>query len=267
MEQGHGWAWSCAPDEPRSRRSTDGALLVGATVLLSLVLAARPGSGPTGRAIESFLRSLSFLRHLWLGFIVIGAASAALVVLWTVASRRFRLLRDIAVAAFAAWLLMLIVHHVFKTPPSARAAGLFEPEAEAWPVVRLTLAATVLCVAAPYLVRPLKYWQRVVLLAMSLGSIARGGTNVNGVLVALCVAWVAAAAVHLVFGSPGGRPALSRMSADLAALGFASTDVRAAPSGSDGVPMFTAISSGTPLAIKVFGMPGTVNCSQRHGAS
>ncbi|HEX3088078.1 MAG TPA: hypothetical protein VHQ23_05445 [Ilumatobacteraceae bacterium] len=66
--------WSSAADDPRVRRPTDGALLVVATIVLGVVILVIPGSGPTGRAVEAFLRSLTFMGHVWWTLEVIAMA-------------------------------------------------------------------------------------------------------------------------------------------------------------------------------------------------
>jgi hypothetical protein len=122
-----------------------------------------------------------------------------------------------------------------------------------FPFVRLALVTTVFAIASPFIARPFRYATHVALTVLVLASLALGGTNPNGVLAALCAGWIAAAGVHLLFGSPGGRPSVERVSADLAALDVQVNELGPVTLRGDGVAQLVGTSPDGPIVVNVFG--------------
>jgi len=234
--------WSASADEPRARRPTDLVLLVVCVVALGVAVEVQPGGGSNGRGISAVLVGWTFLRHAWWTLTVLSAVAAIVLVVGALLFRRWRLLRDVLVAALFAGLVMVALHHLFPVPGSALA-----------PILRLSLVAAVVSVFAPHLVRPLRYAGHGVVIVLSVSTIALGDTNLDGVVVALLVAGAAAAGAHLVFGSPGGRPSVERVRQSLHDLDAGVDDVRAAPLRPDGVAQFVGTATTGPVTIKVFG--------------
>src|SRR5213076_1097905 len=66
---------------------------------------------------------------------------------------------------------------------------------------------------------------QVLVLIMGIASLYLGATLPDGALAAVALGWTVAALVHLVFGSPGGRPTAAQVQATLVELGVDATDV------------------------------------------
>lgn len=245
--------WNAAPDEGRARRPTDVALLVVGLVTLGVVVQAQPGGGTTGSGVASILNGWTFLRHIWWTLMLLASVAAGALLVLCVLARRWTLSRDIVVAGAFAGVGMFVLYHLFVGPAGASVVAVLPTGSAVLPLVRLTLVVTVFAVAAPHVVRPLRYTGHVVTGVLAVVTLALGGTNLNGVLTALLVAWIAAASVHLVFGSPGGVPSVERVQATLDELETGITGVLPLPRRRDGVARFLGESSAGPVSIEVFG--------------
>ena len=108
--------------------------------------------------------------------------------------------------------------------------------------------------ASPHLSRPLRYAGRWVVGLGTIGTVYTQEATVGGTIAALILGAMAAAAVHIIFGSPAGRPSLREVAAAVRDLGVDAQDLRPAelqPAG-----MWTVLaedSAGEPLVIKVYG--------------
>jgi undecaprenyl-diphosphatase len=77
------------------------------------------------------------------------------------------------------------------------------------------------------------------------------------VLAALALGWGAAAAIHLAFGSPAGRPSVAQIEATLRELGVPATNVALEPRQPQGATCLDADGLGGRLRIKVLGRDET----------
>ncbi len=75
----------------------------------------------------------------------------------------------------------------------------------------------------------------------------------SGAVAAFAIGTLAAAVVHLVYGSPGGRPTESRIKMALAELGVFVDDLAPAAMQSAGVVLFEGSDRHGPLLVKVYG--------------
>jgi uncharacterized membrane protein YbhN (UPF0104 family) len=120
--------------------------------------------------------------------------------------------------------------------------------------VRFAIAAAVVVAASPHLARPLRYAGRWIVTAAAIGTLALGIASVGGVLGALALAGAAAAAVHLAFGSPGGRPNLQQVAVALEELGVTATRLHPAELQPEGVWAVVGTGpGGGPVTVKVYG--------------
>jgi hypothetical protein len=88
----------------------------------------------------------------------------------------------------------------------------------------------------------------------ALASIALGSARPVGVIAGLSLGFAAAAIVHLVFGSPGGRPTLGEVASALGDLGVPADELRPAQLQPSGVALIWAeTSAGGRLLVKVYG--------------
>ena len=95
--------------------------------------------------------------------------------------------------------------------------------------MRIAIIVAVISVASPYLTRPVRRLGQLLVLLIALAALYLGATLPDGALAAVALGWTIAALVHLVFGSPGGRPTTAQVQATLGELGVAADDVRLLP--------------------------------------
>ena len=120
--------------------------------------------------------------------------------------------------------------------------------------VRLAMATAVVVMASPFMVRPLRYVGRWVVGAGAVAGIALGTSLPIGMVAALAVGLGSAAAVHLVFGSPAGRPTLDQVADALDDLGVEVSRLRQGLLEPRGVAIVTADGpGGRTLLVKIYG--------------
>ena len=88
---------------------------------------------------------------------------------------------------------------------------------------------------------------------LALASMYLGTAFPNDALAAVVLGWGIAAAVHLVFKSPGGRPTAPQVQMALAQLGVDARDVHLDPVQRAGSTAMLAEDAGGPLTVKVIG--------------
>jgi uncharacterized membrane protein YbhN (UPF0104 family) len=123
----------------------------------------------------------------------------------------------------------------------------------AFPPGAITLAAATIAVAAPHLSRPFRHLGRWLLGGQVVGISMLGGAGVGACLTAISVGLLAGAAVHLVVGSPGGRPTSSRIRIALSDLGVDALDLAPAMMQSSGVVRFSGRDAAGAISVKVYG--------------
>ncbi len=246
--------FSSGVDEPRARRATDVILLVAAVVALALLtLVAVPQAGyeraltTLARAVPSAFDSLWRLLIDLLGLAVLGVVAA------TVVRRRFSLLRDLVLAALVAFVIAVVVERAALNAWPALSGSLRISGAWFAPL-RLSIPAAVAMTASPHLSQPARRVDRWVVLLAALASVLLGASTPTGAVAGLVIGMMAAATVHLVFGSCRGRPSLDDVVVALAGLGVAARSVGAADRQREGVFLVDATDAvGDPLVVKVFG--------------
>jgi uncharacterized membrane protein YbhN (UPF0104 family) len=245
--------FSSASDDPRARRPTDAVLLLGSVLTLGLVSLVAPGPTHLGEVLE---RSLTALPGLFGWF---WEMAVALLVLWpavliggaVIGRRRLAVLRDQALGVGFA----LVGAALLAPSWSDLIAGLVgRNPVLSYPAVRLAFATAVIATTSPHLGRPFRRAGRIVLIVGALASIALGSARPEGVIAGMSLGLAAAAIVHLVFGSPGGRPTLGEVASALGALGVPADDLRPAELQPSGVALIWAETrAGERLLVKVYG--------------
>lgn len=243
-------------DEPRARRPTDIALvLLNALGLVLLVIAARAG-GVLEDDIDQLVAHLPLLLEgLWNFGVDLVVVWALGLVVAAVMSRRVPLARDNVLAAAMALVGCSIATFVTGSPRMSVASQLTASGGPpSFPALRLAMAAAIIITASPHLGRPLRYSGRWIIGLASVSTIALGVARVGGVLAALAIGTIVAAVVHLVFGSPGGRPSVPRVEEMLNALGLQVHDLQPALLQPEGVWIVDAcLPDGSPVRVKVYG--------------
>src|SRR5262249_2252592 len=160
---------------------------------------------------------------LWSALLGIGTIwGVGLVAAAALLARRLRLAAVITLGGASAWVVARIVGSLVSGSGLGGALpDLFSgAERGSDPVVPLAVLGAVIMTAAPFLSRPVRRLNMVLVVLLAVGAMYDGSGTANDVFGALLVAWGVAAAVHLAFGSPAGRPTALQVTAALAQLGL-----------------------------------------------
>ena len=242
---------------PARRRPGDAVRIVLAVTLVALLSWHAGHLTAPERAVVTFFHSLprdanTLLRGLYelVSLWALGIVTFAVVLL-----RRWRLARDVAIAGAVAWLSgRLLAFLVHETTLSGAFQVVFDfRDSPRFPTVRVGIAVAIIAVSGPYLTRPVRRVGQVLVALLALTALYLGRGYPTDVLAALALGWGVAAAVHLAFGTPLGRPTLRDVERALAALGLHATDVRAGSTQPVGRAVFLGDLAGTPIRIVAIG--------------
>jgi undecaprenyl-diphosphatase len=224
-----------ASEEPYRRRTSDWVRLAVATGLL--VAACFHEGNPTDaeQDLFAFFNGLpNDLQSLFVTIYRVGALWAVgLVVAAALIARRWRLARDLAISGVAAWFFGRFIGVIVAAHESIgdgiRVVTRLD-DSPSFPVVRLAVIAAVICAASPYLTRPTRRTGQLIVFVMALAALYLGTGFPDACFAAVVLGWGVAAAVHLAFGSPGGRPTREQVQEALQELGVTVHDLEIAPS-------------------------------------
>jgi uncharacterized membrane protein YbhN (UPF0104 family) len=139
----------------------------------------------------------------------------AVTVLLALVARRRRLARDLTVAGLMAWGAGWLVEELV--------------EEGSFPTTRVAVITALMCTAAPYLVRPLRRLGEAALIVLVVAGLYVGEGRPVDLAAGLVLGWAAAAAVHVAFGAPAGRPTPGRVARALQSLGLEVVDLEVGP--------------------------------------
>jgi glycosyltransferase 2 family protein len=195
-----------------------------------------------------------FLEPLWqIGYELIGVW-AVFLLLAAVLRRRWRLLIDLVMAAVAAALLGLLVARLAGADWPSLDEVLTPAGVTSYPALRLSVAVAITSAASPHLSRPLRYLGRWIVFSAVVSGFFLLVCRPWGLPAGLAIGIGVAAALHLIFGSPGGRPTMKEVRRALADIGVDAEPTGEAGFRGAGVSVVGAVSSdGTPLLLKVYG--------------
>ena len=242
-------------DEPRARRPTDVALAITSVVVLVLA-----GSlAQLGAALDLALSELlglfpRFLDALWRTASVAAAAWALVLVAAALVRGRLSLARDILASAVVAVAVALLAGAVAGDDAWHVLTDLADIDGPpGFPPGLLTLSTAAISSASPHLARPYRHLGRWLIAAQFAGAMFLGATFASGGIAAIAVGLLASAGVHLVFGSPGGRPDAARILIALEQLGIQVDDLRPLPMHREGAVLFEGSDDQGSLLVKVYG--------------
>ncbi len=248
-----------ASEEPYRRRPRD-AIRFGVAVVLLVLLARHVNDvTPTETNVFEFFNGLpDDLRSLFVTLYRLGALWAVgLVAVAALLDRRWRLARDLALAGGLAWAIARILGALIVEKDSLgnslEVVTRFSNDSPSFPLVRLAVVVAVVAAASPYVSRPTRRIGGVLVLLLALSSMYLGIAFPNDALAAVILGWGIAAAVHLIFGSPGGRPTSPQVQAALVQLGVHARDVHLRPEQHPGFTGMNAVDAGGELFVKVIG--------------
>jgi undecaprenyl-diphosphatase len=226
------------------RRPGDAArATLAALLLIPLVLHAHHPTATEEAVVRLFDSIPGGARTLFLILYQLAALWAVgLLVVTVVLLQRWRLARDLAVAAVSTWvlgrLMAFLVHNsglwnAFRITFDLTGSPHF-------PMVRLSVAVATVLVASPHLARPTRRFGQslVALLALSSLYLSRGFPT--DLIAAIILGWGVAHAVEFAFGTPVGRPSVRQVEQALGALGVEASGVRRATEQPVGRAVFLA---------------------------
>ena len=244
-------------EEPYRRRTTDvfrlGLSIAGVAWLsrdsghnsdLSLAVFRALNGLPAG--LKPLFENLYRASALWAVLLVAAAA---------VVTRRWRLARDLLLAGVLGWLLArglgLVLADGFKPGLRAVVRSRVTPS---FPNVQLALLVGVVTAAGPYLTRTVRRVDAAVVGLLIPTEMYLGVALPRSIFAAVVLGWGVGAAIHLVFGSPGGRPTPAQVEIALHDLGvLAASDVHLAPTQPPEHTVMLARDGTNGLVIKVLG--------------
>ena len=239
-QQGRWWrlrnlTFGPASEQPYRRRTSDWFRLVLGVVFVALTIAHENNPGDFEENLFTLLNGLpNDLRTFFRALYGLGALWAlGLVVVAALVARRWRLARDLVIAGVLTWfvgrLLGALVVVDANLEQSLDVVTRLGDATPSFPVVRLAVIVAVVVTAGPYLARPMRRLGQLLVLLIALASLYLGTGDPNAMFAAVVLGWAIGAAVHLVFGSPGGRPTRAQVSAALSELGVEASHVDLAP--------------------------------------
>jgi undecaprenyl-diphosphatase len=248
-----------ASEEPYRRRTSDWVRLVVAVIVIALLIAHEGDLSKAEQNLFTFFNTLpDDLNSLFTLLYRVGALWAVgIVVVAALIARRWHLARDLAIAGALAWFVsrligVLVVNEAGLTK-SLDIVTRFGDDTAIFPVVRLAVIVAVIATATPYLTRPVRRLGQLLIISMALAAMYLGTGLPDGILAAMFLGWGVAALIHLVFGSPGGRPTRAQVAAALAELGVPAQGVELAPLQPTGATCMVARDHEGPLAVQVLG--------------
>jgi glycosyltransferase 2 family protein len=251
-------AFGPASEEPYRRRASDWVRLATALVLLTILAARASNVSATEanifdlfhslpRGLEPLFRVLERVGGLW----ALGLVAAAALL-----GRRWRLARDLLLSGFLAWAIARVLGSDVVGHIGLRASLrtlTHRATTPAFPLVRLSLVVAVVAAAGPYVSRPVRRLGQVLVAVVALSAMYLGAAFPKDVLGGLILGWGVAAAVHLLFGSPGGRPTSWQLDIALAQVGINATDIHLAASQPLDASVFEGRDADGQLRVKAIG--------------
>src|SRR3954452_17487510 len=249
--------FSSASDAPRARRPTDVVLVVLALVTIGGMTLVAPGPGHLDDATQQFVRSLPGLFGWFceIAYDLLIIWAVVLIAVPIVARKRTSMLVGELLAVAITCVVGATAAAIagVSASESMRAIASSDPPAR-YPAMRVALAATVVVAASPHVSRPLRRIGRIAVLAGAIATVAIGVALPSGVVAGSAVGIGAAALVHLLLGSPGGRLSLDQVRRALADLGVAAIDLAYAPLSPSGVAVVVGrTGDGRSILVKVYG--------------
>jgi uncharacterized protein (TIRG00374 family) len=239
----------------RDRRPTDVTMLVATVVALTLfaIRAGSPTGGFEASVIELVDRLPTFLDPLWRVAHDALLVWAVVLVVITLLRRQWGLARDLVFAVALAFAVAAAVGRLAKGSwPDLFDAITGTDGPVDYPAAGLALAVSIASVASSHLSRPYRYFGRWLIVGGGISSVAIGITSPGGAFGAVSLGLAAAAAVHLIVGSPGGLPSLRQVHAAMAGIGVDAEPLDV--SRRSGVVQARAVDNdGSDLRVKVYG--------------
>ncbi len=187
--------------------------------------------------------------------------AVGLVVLAAVAGRRLRLALAMFLSGAAAWAAARIIGQIVVLDESLRRSlhvvTRLSGTTPHFPAARVAIVAAILAAASPYLTRPTRRIGGVLIVGLGLAAMYLGSAYPRDVIAGAILGWGVAAAVALIFGSPGGRPTVRQVTASLRQMGLDVSGLHLATAQPSGWTLLFAHDERGPLRVRVMGRDDT----------
>ena len=246
------------PDEAHRRRASDCVRVAIAAALLIATARHAGTTTETARAIFDVFNSLpGGLLPLFRSMYRLGALWAVgLVVVSALVGRRWHLARDLLLAGLLAWgfgrIMGEIVVEGASLAHSLRAITRTGVSPQ-FPAVRLAIVVAIISAARPYVTRPVRRIGHILVIGLVIAALYLGTAFPNDLFAGIVLGWGIGAAVHLAFGSPGGRPSIAQVARTLVELGVDARGLRRSERQPAGATLMEAEDDIGRLRIKVIG--------------
>jgi len=253
--KGSYYFFASSTEGKRSRRLADVGALLGAIALLAISVADHNSASDTGDRLTATLVSLpSIVAEIGQAVVILSTAYMLAILLAAGVQRRLSLVRDMVLALAASFGIALVVGWLVSGDWPEVGAIRDVAGARDYPVVRIAVLGAALLVASPHLTRPFRRLSRAAVALSALAAIVLEIGAVSDVLGAIAVGWCAAAAVHLLFGSPAGMPAIHRVRNALVQLGLSVGELVLLGERDDGIALYHGVDGdGQTLRVEVAG--------------
>jgi uncharacterized membrane protein YbhN (UPF0104 family) len=242
-------------EDPRARRTVDGLRAAAWLLLLAVACVLAVIAEDLDRQLGALARDFpGVLDTMWrVGFW--GAAG------WVVVLIVVSLVQDRALIAGEALIAALValggaaIASEIVTDQGGRVFGhvVDTNGPPVFPHGAIAVTCAVLAVTAPYLTLPLRRFGRVLIVLQLVGSLFLGATLASGAVAAVAIGLLAGTLLHLVFGSPGGFPTLTRVRDALDGLGIEVDDLHAVALSREGIAFLEGRDGSGALQVKVYG--------------
>jgi undecaprenyl-diphosphatase len=251
-----------ASELPERRRASDWIRLVIGVVVFSLLLWHHNHESLAEKDVFQALHALpqgaASAVQLFYGLGAVWAVAIIVVVAFV--GKRRRLGRDLLVAGVATWAIARLIIALEAGTSFGRGLDvIFTARVYAleFPGTRVAIMAAIVAVGIPYLSRPVRRLGQVLVLLMFLSAMYLGLSTFDDVAGAVVLGWTVAAATHLVFGSPAGRPTIRHVLAALAELGVEVKGLTLAPVQPRGATRMVGTDDKGAVRVRVLGRDET----------
>ena len=223
-------------------------LLVGAALFFEIGQDLDTG---LSEVLESFP---GFLRAFWLAGFWVTLAWTVTQVVAVVVKRRWLLAVECIAAALLAFAIAVVAAAIVNGEPDdvvRRFLDLNGPTV--FPPAAVGIVAAVAATMAPYITRPFRRFGRALMVLLVLGVVFLEVASLAGTVAALASGLLAGTAMHLVLGSPGGLPTVSRVVAALADLGVQVHDLVPIAVRSEGIALMSGADAKGEIEVRVYG--------------
>ncbi len=248
-----------ASEQPYRRRLSDWIRLVISLGLIALLVWHHDHPSQALQNVTTLINGLpNYLDSLFRLVFTLGALWAVgLVAVAAIVARRWRLARDLLVAGVFTWMIARVMGQIVEVNQSlVKSLDIvtrFNDNSPSFPAVRVAIVVAVIAVASPYVSRPARQLGRVLMVLMFFAAIYLGTAAADGALAAVLIGFAIAAIVHLIFGSPGGRPTTRQVKAALVELGIEVDSVELRPVQPSHGTVMVAKRGDEELTVRVLG--------------